>query len=373
MPSEGSIRVAFPFMRFSRMTGDHDVWFQIQRSSAVSGKLRIGYIRAIHARLSRTPCSIRIPAALSLDTWCFRTRDEIPYCDQLATLDVSVWDGYTIHVSQAALCWESPLLRHEFRYLSREGTAFDVAVKWKRRFRRRTGYLVPYQCVEPEKLTSQTRASRYVAQTPHWEMIEVSNYAHVGLPPCITYVGSRLKQDVTSGWWVVAYSKYVAGMAVLALQEVYETQRIWRFSKRVCRYMRQLDISLVLGSRTNYGELLKYVSLIEGFNLGSPAATAQSEGTGIYGGIGTEYFLYNPWTESPITVAEAKALREDPPLMPADHETGFSFDSQGGDAQGGEVQMGVEDDEGGPSHGWHEVFNRFLRDFGYSSQVLLGG
>ena len=45
-----------------------------------------------------------------------------------------------------------------------------------------------------------------------WEMIEVSNYAHVELPPCITYVGSRLKQDVTSGWWVVAYSEYLARM-----------------------------------------------------------------------------------------------------------------------------------------------------------------
>ena len=96
--------------------------------------------------------------------------------------------------------------------------------------------------------------------------MHTSNYAHVELPPCITYVGSRLKQDVTSGWWVVAYSEYVARVAVFALQEVYETQRIWRFSKRVSRYMRQLDLSLVLGSRANYDELLKYVALIEEFN-----------------------------------------------------------------------------------------------------------
>ena len=103
-------------------------------------------------------------------------------------------------------------LRHEFHYLSREGSAFDVAIKGERRFRRRTGYLVPYRCVEADKLISQAKYSRYVAQTPHWEMIEVSNYAHVELPPCITYVGSRLKQDVTSGWWVVAYSEYLARM-----------------------------------------------------------------------------------------------------------------------------------------------------------------
>ena len=47
--------------------------------------------------------------------------------------------------------------------------------------------------------------------------------------------------------------------------------------------MRQLDLSLVLGSHTNYDELLKCVSLIEGFNWGSPAATAQSEGSGARG------------------------------------------------------------------------------------------
>ena len=132
--------------------------------------------------------------------------------------------------------------------LSREGSAFDVAIKWERLFRRRTGYLVPCQCVEAEKLTSETRSSRDVARTPHWELIEVSNYTHVEFSPCITYVGSRLKQDVTSGWWVLAYGDYVARMAVLALQEVYETQRIWRFSKRVCRYMQRLELSLVLGS-----------------------------------------------------------------------------------------------------------------------------
>ena len=242
----------------------------------------------------------------------------------------------------------SPLLRHEFRYLPHEGSAFDVAIKWERRFRRRTGYLVPYRCVQAAKLTSQARSSRYVAQTPHWEMIEVSNYAHVELPPFITYVGSRLKQDVTSGWWIVTYSEYVARMGVFALQEVYETQRIWRFSKRVCRYMRQLDLSLVSGSRAKYDELLKYVALIEEFNWYFPAATAQSHGSGIYGSSGTEYFLYNLWTNSPITVAEANALREDPPLMPVDHEIRFFFDSQGCDAQGEEAHMELEDNEGVP-------------------------
>ena len=223
-----------------------------RRTGQTVEQARIGYIRAIYALLPRTPCNIRVPASLNLDTWSYRTRSEIPYCDRLATLDVSTWDGYTNQVSQAALCWESPMLRHEFRYLSREGSAFDVAIQWERRFRRRTGYLVPYQCGEAEKFTSQARSSRYVAQTPHWEMIEVSNYAHVKFPPFITYVGSRLNQDVTSGWWVVAFREYVARMAVFAPQEVYETQRIWRFSKRVCRYMRQLDLSLVLGSYANY-------------------------------------------------------------------------------------------------------------------------
>ena len=233
-----------------------------RRTGQTVEQARIGYIRAIYARISRTPCNIRVSASLNLDTWSYRTRGEIPYCDRLATLDVSTWDGYTNQVIQAALCRESPLLRHEFRYLPHEGSAFDVAIKWERRFRRRTGYLVPYQCVEAENLTSQARSSRYVAQTPHREMIEVWNYAHVELPPCNTYVGSRLKQDVTSGWWVVAYSEYIAPMAVFALQEIYETQRIWRFSKRVCRYMRQLDLSLILGFRANYDELLKYVALI---------------------------------------------------------------------------------------------------------------
>ena len=193
-------------------------------------------------------------------------------------------------MSRATLCWESPLLRHGYSYLSRESSAFDVSIKWERRFRLRTGYLLPYQCVEADKLTSQSRSTRYVSQTPHWEMIEVSNYAHVELPPFITYVGSRLRQDVTSGWWVAAYSEYVARMAVFALQAVYETQRIWRFSKRVCRHVRQLDLSLVLGSRANYDELLKYVAPIEEFNWGSAAAIAQSQGSGIYGGVGAEYF-----------------------------------------------------------------------------------
>ena len=58
--------------------------------------------------------------------------------------------------------------------------------------------------------------------------------------------------------------------------------------------------------------------------------------------------MYNPWTNSPITVAEANALREDSPLMPVDHEIGFFFDSQGGDAQGGEAHIELEDNERPP-------------------------
>ena len=45
-------------------------------------------------------------------------------------------------------------------------------------------------------------------------------------------------------------------------------------------------------------------------------------------------------------MAEANALREDPPLMPIDHEIGFFFDSQGSDAQGEEAHMELEDNEG---------------------------
>ena len=110
--------------------------------------------------------------------------------------------------------------------------------------------------------------------------------------------------------------------------------------------MRQLALSMVLGSRANYDVLLKYVALIEEFNWVSPAATARGEGSRIYGSIGTEYVLYNPWTNSAITVADANAIREDPPLTPVDHEIGFFFDSHGGDAQREEVHMELADNEG---------------------------
>ena len=87
MPSAGSIRVTFPFIYAlhsydwqTRCVVPSTVIFR--RTGQTVEQARIGYIREIYARLSRTPCYIRFPASLNLDTWCYRTRGQIPYCDR---------------------------------------------------------------------------------------------------------------------------------------------------------------------------------------------------------------------------------------------------------------------------------------------------
>ena len=70
--------------------------------------------------------------------------------------------------------------------------------------------------------------------------------------------------------------------------------------------------------------------------------------------------------------------------MPVDHEIGFFFDSEGGEMQSEEAHMELEENEGVPLRfGMRssvitvsqrmEIVNRFLRDFGKSSQDLVGG
>lgn len=89
-----------------------------------------------------------IPATLGVDAFVYRTRGEISYVQALTNIPLRNIEGWrdTIGVRQAALCFQKPLLRVEFRYLTKRSRYWLSWIADERRFRSTLNVAVPYQC-----------------------------------------------------------------------------------------------------------------------------------------------------------------------------------------------------------------------------------
>ena len=129
---------------------------------------------------------------------------------------VSSWRG-TFGVDQAALCYTRPLLRREFRFLRKDTEFWLQHCRFERRVRSANGFLVPYQHLKFNEMRGNARHKRYIAVDDRWRQIEVPRGCNVGLPFCLTYLGSQLYNSPKSGMWIVAYTEFAAHVAAFLL------------------------------------------------------------------------------------------------------------------------------------------------------------
>ena len=66
-------------------------------------------------------CVEPIPESVGVDLFVHRTCGEIPYVQALTSIPLATIEGWrgVIGVRQAAICFAKPLLRVEFRFLSK--------------------------------------------------------------------------------------------------------------------------------------------------------------------------------------------------------------------------------------------------------------
>ncbi|CAN8068179.1 unnamed protein product [Agarophyton chilense] len=301
-------------------------------STETFSEARTRFTKLIYKRLLRFISTVLLPQDWELDTWKARTDGEVySYIETLVEVDVSGWRGVR-GVRDAALCFQQPLLRAEFRFLRKREIPYWDYLRWERRTRSRLGYLVPYQMIEIDRVRRNARFGRYIGNTEHLAAIESPRGCPVELPQALSYIGSALVNDPFSRYWTVVYTEFIAKMAVFLLWDGYDIFRVWYMSPTARKYARELDLSLVLGSRANHADFLHLVDLID-----------TSAGDLVW---------YDPWTRQLITSEQARFLRENPRDMPPNQLTGYLYDatpSENGEepceeAPGAEAELGYEDE-----------------------------
>ncbi|CAN8067188.1 unnamed protein product [Agarophyton chilense] len=329
-------------------------------STETLSKARTRFTKLIYQRLHRFISTVLFPQDWELDTWKARTDGEgYSYIETLVEVDVSGWRGVR-GVRDAALCFQKPLLRAEFRFLRKRDIPYWDYPRWERRTRSHLGYLVPYQMIEIDRIRRNARFGRYIGIPEHWAATESRRGCPVELPPAISYIGSALVNDPFSGYWTVVYTEFIANMAVFLLWDAYDTFRVWYMSPTARKYARELDLSLILGSRANHADFLHLVDLIDSVDWSGVPADQSARGTrarhhdhspGRTESAG-DFVWYDTWTCQLITSEQARFLRENPRDMPPNQLTGYVYDatpSENGEepyeeAPGAEAELGYEDE-----------------------------
>ena len=164
------------------------------------------YVRVLYRRMGRFFSGYSVPIDYPFDTWYYRTAGEMNYGVTLATVltHAEVWDGSCHRPKNEALSIGQQL-RAEFRFLDRiqHMDGFHRHLKWERRSRSRFELLVPYQNGEVERMTQIARTGGFVTLPYHWQDYEVAQGFLCELPPVLTYLGSRMISNPSSGLWTV--------------------------------------------------------------------------------------------------------------------------------------------------------------------------
>ena len=225
-------------------------------------------MRALYWQLYRFEDNRLLDARPLLDVWYDRHRNEYQYALRLSAISdgqLAAWSG-NFGVDQHALCYTRPLLRREFRFTRKESEFWVQHCRFERRVRSANGFLVPYQQLEFNEMRGNARHARYVSVNDLWRRIEVPRGCNVGVPFCLTYIGSQLYGSTESGFWVVLYSEFAANVAAFLLWEAYDHYRVWALSPTLIGFIRRLDLTRVLGTRADADKMLQLLEFIERTN-----------------------------------------------------------------------------------------------------------
>ncbi|PXF41657.1 hypothetical protein BWQ96_08668 [Gracilariopsis chorda] len=188
--------------------------------------------------------------------------------------------------------------------------------------------------VEVDRVRASARLGRYVPIPDHWAAIEAPRGCPAEIPPVITYLGSHLVNDPYCGLWVVACTEFIAKMAVFILWDAYDTYRVSYMSPTAREYARNLDLSLVLGSRANQEDFRHLMNVMDQINWDLVPADQAARGNrsrqreyspGRTADAG-DFVWYDPWTRQHLTSEQAPYLRQNPRAQPATQPTGYIFE-----------------------------------------------
>lgn len=295
--------------------------------------IREDFVEACYNGLNRLFRVDPIPENISVDMFVYRTRGEIPYVENLLNIPDATIEGWRdmVGVRQAAICIPKPLLRVEFRYLTRR-SKFSLEYIADERFARSLWNLaVPYHCPQAFTMNRDARRRGFCRFPDGWKRYEVAQGCLVELPPAVSYIPSRL-MNRHSGYWVVMYTDFVCRTAARVLSDVYDCLRLWWISPATIAACRALDLTSVLGSQANVDELLELLNVIENTDFEyRPAAQSlrYSVGSHCLGrtGDGADFIYYDPWSRRRLSFWQYENLRlQGRKQMPAGHPVGFDFD-----------------------------------------------
>lgn len=120
--------------------------------------MRIAYLRQ-----HRAPSELPVRESIDVVVALHRTHGEMSYCARLAALQTFAWRKFPIY-REEAIYRQSSIIRAEFRYLPRSVRSYVMqnVIREEWRWRTRTGYFVPYQNTEIERIVPAQRKNRYV-------------------------------------------------------------------------------------------------------------------------------------------------------------------------------------------------------------------
>ena len=133
----------------------------------------------------------------------------------------------------------------------------------------------------------------------------------------------------------IVYTEAPSGVNVAAflLWEAYYNYRVWAISPTLIGFIRQLDLTRVLGTQADAHELHQLLELIEStdweFDLEanrSKASERRRDFSKGRVGAGGDCIWYNPNTRSVIPEQEARACSRAERVVPQGHPTGYAFD-----------------------------------------------
>ena len=84
------------------------------------------------------------------------------------------------------------------------------------------------------------------------------------MPPLLSYVSvEMIDYFATTSCWVPFFSEWTGEVSTTFLREAYDGFRLWFLPTALRLAMREMDLSFVLGSPSNYQELLRLLNVID--------------------------------------------------------------------------------------------------------------
>lgn len=239
-----------------------------------------------------------IPANTKVDRVYYRRLDDNLYCSRLADW-VLVNDGFStsnefradpssVHERHLLL---QPLLPAEFRYVrrwyakaagfarrgkdrNREVRTCDVQLaKDERRWRKVYGYLVSHERKDIKFIEREYLSQMYTTAPPEWGELELCEGFHALMPPILAYQTRHLTQVENSPFWAIFYTEWTASVAAAWLWEIYSECRLWYLPPLLIQLIHQIGgkLSVPLGGRANYEELIKFLGIYKTINWDDPS------------------------------------------------------------------------------------------------------